>query len=67
MIPPLERLCKAHVLTRRWQPARHALSRALDISREHHGPAHRDTARIQQVLDNLQRYARPNTALDAPS
>ena len=64
LIPPLERLCKACVLARRWQPARDALSRALAISRERLGPAHRDTARIQQVLGNLQRYAKPASGPD---
>lgn len=59
LIALLERLCKAHVLARRWQPARDALSRALAISAERNGREHRDTERIREVLRSLERYAGP--------
>ena len=59
LIPAAERLAKAHVLARRWAEARDALSTAYQISMQRHGPEHRDTLRIADVLKSLERYAKP--------
>ena len=47
------------VLARRWAEARDALSTAYQISMQRHGPEHRDTLRIADVLKSLERYAKP--------
>ena len=59
LIPVAERLAKAHVLARRWPDARDALTTAYTISSGRFGPEHRDTLRIADVLQSLERYAKP--------
>ena len=59
LIPTAERLCKAHVLLRSWKEARQALRLALQLSTARHGPEHRETARIADVLKSLDKYAGP--------
>jgi hypothetical protein len=59
LIPIAERLCKAHVLCRRWEQARDALSFAHDLSVFRNGPEHRDTQRIAEVLQSVEKYAPP--------
>lgn len=58
LVSSLEKLCKAHILSHRWQQGRHALSRALAIIRECNGIGHRDTMRIEELLRSLQRHQR---------
>lgn len=57
LISTAERLCKAHVLLRRWAPAREALQEAHAISTAKNGAGHRETLRIGDVLQSLTRYA----------
>ena len=59
LIPIAERLCKAHVLARRWGAAREALTLAYDVSVQRLGDEHKDTERIAEVLRSLDKYAPP--------
>ena len=62
LIPTAERLCKAHVLMRQWREAREALSFVFELVSERHGPEHRETARVADVLKSLDKYAGPESA-----
>lgn len=57
LIAPLQNLCKAFVLARRWQQAIAALSRAQAISVKRNGAEHCDTERLEKVFQSLHRQA----------
>ncbi|KAL1530405.1 hypothetical protein AB1Y20_001310 [Prymnesium parvum] len=57
LIPTLEKLCKAHVLLRQWQPALEALNKAHTISTSQHGASHAETRRIADVIHYLEKHA----------
>ncbi|KAL3931660.1 MAG: hypothetical protein SGPRY_001030 [Prymnesium sp.] len=58
LIPTLEKLCKARVLQRQWQPALDALNRAHAISRSRNGATHAESRRIEDVVLNLEQQIR---------
>ena len=57
LVPTAEKLCKAHVLMRRWQLATAALERAHAICVSTYGAEHRETLRLADVLASVSRYA----------
>ena len=57
LVPTCEKLCKARVLRREWEPARTALELAHSLCMSRHGAEHRDTLRIGEVLASLEQYA----------
>ena len=63
LIPLAERLCKAHVLLRRWREARDALELAHELAISKHGPEHAEVRRIEAVLSSLDKYAPPRTSV----
>ena len=65
LIPLAERLCKAHVLLRRWREARDALELAHELAISKHGPEHAEVRRIEAVLRSLDKYAPPRTSVGA--